>query len=101
MDKNLKNGIKIGVGVAYLALDAMNNALEKLQKEGKISKKDSERLVQQMAKEYEAKGRKYAEQAQKQVDAMIKSNHLVTKKDLAKINAELVRLNKQIKKYMN
>lgn len=100
MDKNMKRGLELGVGVTYLALDAVNETLNRLEKEGKINRKDSEKAVREVIKQYQSQSSKYAKEAQKQVDAIIKSNKIVTKKDLVRIDAEIKKLNKIVKRYM-
>ena len=98
MDKFVKKGMEFGVGVAYMAVKAMNGALDKLEKEGKINKKDSERLVKETVKKYEAQGEKYAKSAKKEMDSLAKSAPFVTKREMKELNAKIDSISKRLSK---
>jgi polyhydroxyalkanoate synthesis regulator phasin len=94
MDKLMQKGMEFGVGVAYMAVKAMNGALDKLEKEGKINRKDSERLVKETVKKYEAQGDRYAKSVKSQMDGLMKSAPFVTKKEMKELNARIDSISK-------
>ena len=99
MDKFVKKGMEFGVGVAYMAVKAMNGALDKLEKEGKIDRKDSERLVRETVKKYEAQGEKYAKNVKSQMDSLTKSAApFVTKKEMKELNDRIDSISKLLSK---
>jgi len=99
MDKLVNMGMKFGVGVAYIAVKAMNGALDKLEKEGKINKKDSERLVRETVKKYESQGEKYAKTVKNQMDGLTKSAApFVTKKEMKELNDRIDSISKMLSK---
>lgn len=95
IDKHIKTGLEFGVGLTYLTIGALTQVAKKLEKEGKINRKDSEKLVKDFLKQYQSEGGKYAKQA----EAYMKKNPFATKKDIAEINARINQINKLIKKY--
>ncbi len=99
MDKFVKKGMEFGVGVAYMAVKAMNGALDKLEKEGKIDRKDSERLVRETVKKYEAQGDRYAKSVKSQMDSLTKSAApFVTKKEMKELNDRIDSISKMLNK---
>ena len=99
MDKFVKKGMEFGVGVAYMAVKAMNGALDKLEKEGKINKKDSERLVRETVKKYEAQGEQYAKSVKSRMDSLTKSAApFVTKKEMKELNDRIDSISKMLSK---
>lgn len=99
MDKNVKKGLEFGAGLVYLTVGALAAGADKLAKEGKISRKDSEKLVKDVLKQYQAQGNRYAKQMQSQAAVFMKKNPIATKKDIAELNAKIAQLNKLVKKY--
>lgn len=98
MDKSVKKGLEFGVGMTYLAMDALDKSLKQLEKSGKISRKASEKLVMDTIREYQKEGQKYARQAQGQINAFMKANP-ATKKDIANLQSQIKQINKLLKKY--
>ena len=98
MEQMVKKGMEFGVGVAYLTVEALHGALNKLEKEGKINKKDSERLVKETVKKYEAQGEKYAKSAKKEMDSLAKSAPFVTKREMKELNAKIDSISKRLSK---
>lgn len=99
MDKFVKQGLEFGAGMTYMTMDALNKALKKLEKEGKINRRDSEKLVRDTVRGYQAMGSKYARQMESQVGQFIKKNPWATKKDIENLQAQIKRIDKLIKKY--
>lgn len=94
MDKNVKKGLEFGIGMTSITLEALTNALNKLEKEGKLNKKDGEKMAREVISKYQAAGRKYAAEVHSQMSRAMKANPIATKEDMKDLNA---RLNKQIK----
>ncbi len=94
MDKFVKKGLEFGAGMTAITLEAITNAVNKLEKDGKIDKKEGEKMVQDVISKYKAASKKYAADVQSQIDQSMKGNPIVTKKDIKNINA---RLDKEIK----
>jgi polyhydroxyalkanoate synthesis regulator phasin len=98
MDKMVKMGMEFGVGVAYMAVKALNGALDKLEKEGRINRKDSERLVKETVKKYQAQGDVYARTVKTKMDSLTKSAPFVTKKEMKELNARIDSISKMLNK---
>lgn len=98
VDKMVAKGMDFGAGVAYLAVGAMTDALHKLEKEGKIDKEVSEKLVQEATKKYEAEGKKYLKKVKGQMDQLMKSSPFVTRKQMDELNAKIKSINKLLAK---
>ncbi len=96
--KSIKKGIvDFGVGVvSYVAVEAIINSVKKLEKEGKLNKKEGEKLMHNAVKAYEKTSSKYAKELQMQVDSLMKASMkaspFATKKEIADLNAKLDRL---------
>jgi polyhydroxyalkanoate synthesis regulator phasin len=98
MDKMTKKGLEIGLGVAAITMAAVNDIMTELEKQGKVSRKDGEKMVRDMAKKYRSEGAKYAKKAEKQMDALMKKYPVVTQKDIEDIYAQIEKINKEISK---
>jgi polyhydroxyalkanoate synthesis regulator phasin len=96
MDKLTKRGLEIGLGVAAITITALGEVMKDLEQQGKISRKDGEKMVRDMAKKYKVEGAKYAKRAQSQMNELMKSSPIVTRKDLDEINAKIEKINKQL-----
>ena len=100
VDKMVKQGVEFGVGLALIAVKSLNGALDKLEKEGKIDSKASERLVSEAVKRYEAEGEKYAKSVQSQMDRLAKSTFpYISKKQMKEINKEMARISKTLSQH--
>ncbi|VVB76863.1 Poly(hydroxyalcanoate) granule associated protein (phasin) [uncultured archaeon] len=114
MDEFVKRGLKFGLGVSYITLDAVNDALDRLAKEGKISKADGEKMVRELTAKYTAERAQRVKEAQarmqkrmkemqkemqKQFDGAIKAAPFATKKDVASLNAKIEAMSKLLKKH--
>lgn len=96
MDEIIKKGLEFGLGVTYITVEALNEAMTTLEKEGKISRKEGQKMVQQMARKYQAKGTKYARDVQTQMDRLIKASPFATKKDIAELTEKINEISKII-----
>ncbi len=94
MDKFVKIGLELGVGLAFITVEALTNALDKLEKEGKLDKKDGDKMLKAVVAEYQAEGKKYADNLKSQIDALLKANPLAMKNDMNEMD---VRIKKDIK----
>ena len=100
MDKNVKKGLELGAGITYMAIDAVTAALSKLERDGKISRKESQKAVKDLMAQYDELSKNYAKDVQSKIDEVVRANKkLVTKKDIAYINAQMKKLNALLKKY--
>jgi polyhydroxyalkanoate synthesis regulator phasin len=99
MDKLVKKGIELGVGVTAITIAALAEAMVVLEKQGKISKKEGERMVHEMAKKYSAQGTKFAAQMHAQLNEIADAAApYATKKDIDTINASIEKISKQLNK---
>ena len=98
MGKMVKKSIEFGIGAAYLTVEALHAALDTLEKDGKISKKDSERLVKETVKKYEVQGGKYAKKVRHEMDSIAKSTSFATKKEMDELNVKIESISKQLGK---
>ncbi len=100
LDNFVQNSVKFGIGMTYLTLDSVTKAMKKLEKQGKINKKESEKFVNDMVKEYKTKGALYAKEMQKQMKKqtgkLAKNAPLVSQKDIDALNAKAAELSKQL-----
>jgi polyhydroxyalkanoate synthesis regulator phasin len=92
--KSDKNGlVEFGLGiVSFVVSDAMVNWIKKLEKEGKLTKKDGEKMMQDLIKKYNSTSSKFEKEVRSQVDDLIKASPIATKKDLDDINAKIEEL---------
>jgi polyhydroxyalkanoate synthesis regulator phasin len=98
MDELMKKGLELGLGITAITVGALTEAMNKLEKEGKISRKEGERMVRDVVDKYHAKNKKYMDDMQKQLEGLMKSMPFATKKDIENINARIERMFKQSKK---
>ncbi|MGA3020883.1 MAG: hypothetical protein ABSD68_02960 [Candidatus Micrarchaeales archaeon] len=98
MDQLVKKGLELGLGITAITVGALTEAMNKLEKEGKISRKEGERMVHDIVNKYHANNKKYMTDMQKQLDGLMKAMPFATKKDIDSINAKIERIFKQTKK---
>ncbi len=97
MDKLVKKGIELGVGVTAITIAALAEGMSVLEKQGKISQKEGERIVSEMSKKYGERGTKLAAQMHAQFNDIAKAAEpYATKKDIETINASIARISKQL-----
>jgi polyhydroxyalkanoate synthesis regulator phasin len=94
MEKNMKKWIEFGLGVAAITGEALNEAMTKLEKEGKISRKDGKRMVDAMISKYKSKQSKYESDARAQMASFMKTLPFATKKDIADLNRKISSMSK-------
>ncbi len=96
--KSIKDGlVEFGIGiVSYVAADAIVTAVKKLEKEGKLNRKEGEKLMHDVVQKYQTAGRKYGKDLQSHIDSVmeesVKASPFATKKDVEDINRKLDRL---------
>ncbi len=96
--KSIRDGlVEFGIGiVSYVAADAIVTAVKKLEKEGKLNRKEGERLMHDVVQKYQTAGRKYGKDLQSHIDSVmeesIKASPFATKKDIEDINRKLDRI---------
>ncbi len=98
VDKLVRQGIEFGFGVASITVKALNKALDDLEKEGKLDKKDSEKLVLETVKKYEKECDKYVKDVKAQLDKAKKSMPKLSKKELSEVNKRMNEINKMLNK---
>jgi polyhydroxyalkanoate synthesis regulator phasin len=98
MDKNVKKGLQFGVGVGYIAVEALEEAMGRLAKEGRINQRDAEKMVRDLATKYRLAGNEYSKEVQAKLDKFVKQAPFATKKDIADLNAKIDRMAKASKK---
>ena len=98
MDKNVRKGLQFGVGVGYIAVEALEEAMDRLAKEGRIDQKDAEKMVRELAAKYRLAGKEYSKEVQAKLDKFVKQAPFATKKDIADLNAKIDRVSKAAKK---
>ncbi|MCL5412811.1 MAG: hypothetical protein M1569_00175 [Candidatus Marsarchaeota archaeon] len=98
VDKLVRKGIEFGFGVASITVKALNKALDELEKEGHMDKKDSERLVLETVKRYEKEGDAYAKSVKAEMDRLSKSVPDLTKKEMKELNKKIDSITKMLNK---
>jgi polyhydroxyalkanoate synthesis regulator phasin len=100
----IKNGLvdfAIGV-VSYVTVDAIITQIKKLQKEGKLNRKDGEKMMHDVVKKYQTIGNKYTKDVQSRfgnlMKASIKTSPFATKEDIENLNAKIDELSMLSKK---
>lgn len=93
-NESIKKGlVEIGIGVAsYMIVNAVANEIKKLEKEGKLNKKDGEKMMNDAMNKYQTTKSKYAKDIQAQVNNLIKASPFATKKDIEALNAKMDKL---------
>ena len=99
MDELVKKGLQFGLGVTYITAKALNQAMVKMEKEGKIDRKDGEKLVKETIGKYQKEGNAYAKDVRTKLNKLVKVAPFASKKDIAEINAQIEKINKLVKKY--
>ncbi len=96
--KSIRDGlVEFGVGVvSYVAADAIITAVKRLEKEGKLNRKEGERLVHDVVQKYQKASTEYGKNLQSHIDTVmkesVKSSPFATKKDMESMNAKLDKL---------
>lgn len=96
--KSIKDGlVEFGIGiVSYVAADAIVTAVKKLEKEGKLNRKEGEKLMHDVIQKYQTAGSKYGKDLQAHIDSVmeesIRASPFATKKDVEDINRKLDRV---------
>lgn len=98
MDKIVRKGLEFGLGVGYITVEALEEAMDRLAREGKISKKDGEKMVRELVSKYEITGSKYSREVQARLDRFVKQAPFATKKDIADLNAKIARMGRPARK---
>lgn len=98
MDKIVKKGLEFGMGLAYITAGALKDAADILEKKGKISHKEGEKMVRATVKQYQAQSIKYAKNVQSQINSMTKKAPFASKKEMAELNAKIDKVIKQMSK---
>ncbi len=99
MDKRVKKGLEFGMGLAYITAGAMKDAADMLEKKGKISHKEGEKMVRATIKQYQAQSVKYAKDVQVQINSLMKkAPSFASKKEIAELNAKIDKVIKQVSK---
>ena len=103
--KTEKKGlVELGIGIVSLvAADAISNAMTKLEKEGKLNKKEAEKAMKEAVSKYKKLSGKYTDKLQSQIDDFIResvkaSNPFVSKKDFEELRAKMEKLDKDLRK---
>jgi polyhydroxyalkanoate synthesis regulator phasin len=100
MDKNIKKGLEFGMGLAYITADALKNAVDAMEKKGKLSHKEGEKMVKATIKSYQQQSVKYAQNVKSQINGMMKKSPFATKKEMADLNAKIDDVIKKMNKRM-
>jgi len=96
--KSIRDGlVEFGLGiVSYVAADAIVTAVKKLEKEGKLNRKEGEKLMHDVVQKYQTASSQYGKDLQSHIDSVmkesIKSSPFATKKDMEAVNAKMDRL---------
>jgi polyhydroxyalkanoate synthesis regulator phasin len=98
MDKLVKKGLEFGMGVAYITAGALKDAADIMEKKGKISHKQGEKMVQDTIKQYQAQSVKLAKDVRAQINGMMKKAPFASKKEMADLNAKIDKIIKQVSK---
>lgn len=99
MDKLVKKGLEFGMGIAYITAGALKEAADTLEKKGKISHKEGEKMVQATIKQYQAQSIKYARDVQAQINHMMKKAPFASKKEMADLSKKIDNVIKQVSKH--
>lgn len=94
MEKNVKKWLEFGLGIAAITGEALNEAMTKLEKEGKISRKEGKQMVDAMIKKYKSKQGKYESDARAQMASFMKTLPFATKKDIEDLNRKISNIGK-------
>lgn len=100
MDEKTKKELEeLGIGVASVAIVGVLAAtIRKMQKEGKLNKKEGERMLHQAIAGIRSVSTKYAKVANADMDRVVKAgtkaSPFATKKEIAQLNAKIDKLTK-------
>ncbi len=103
MDKKTKKELEgLGIGVASAVIvGVLATTVRKMQKEGKLNKREGEKIIKNTMAQVNAASTKYAGEAQEQVDkvlkASVKASPFATKKEIRDLNAKMDKLMKMQK----
>jgi polyhydroxyalkanoate synthesis regulator phasin len=91
-----KELLEIGVAVAAIIVIAeVANAAYKLEKKGKLNKKEAGKMVQDAVSKYQRAGTKYVKEAQVELDKLAKASPFVTKSYIRRLNLKVDQLSKK------
>lgn len=98
MNRWVKKGLELGAGVTYITAEAALDAIEKLEKQGRIDKDEGRRMINELFRKSGMKESKMKKEIGKQISSMIKASPFATKKEMTRLNAKIDKLNSLLKK---
>src|SRR5271157_4600837 len=98
MDKMVKKGLEFGLGIASITANALNDAVKTMEKKGKLSHTEGERMVQATIKSYQVQSIKYAKDVRSQINSMLKKAPFATRKEIDDLDAKMDAIIKQMSK---
>jgi polyhydroxyalkanoate synthesis regulator phasin len=84
MRKKVKKGVMIGLGLAAITKDAVEKRVKKLQKQGKLNKKEARKFLNKVSKTAKTKQGRILKIVNKEVDKAFKAIKVAANKDLRK-----------------
>jgi polyhydroxyalkanoate synthesis regulator phasin len=93
-----KNLFYSGIGIISLTADKIQQLVDELIKDKKISTQEGERIVKDFLKSSDEKKKEYEEEFKKIVEKVISKFPFATKKEVEELKAQIEKLEKQINK---
>jgi len=98
MEKTIANATKLGIGVAIVSRDALEDLIKKASKDSSVSEKEARKAVNDLVVE----SKRREEQLKKQVAHAIRvvktKSPVVARKEVDKMKVEIAKLKEQLKK---
>ncbi len=93
-----KDLVEVGIGVASVVIaEVLGTTIYKMQKDGKLNKKEGEKMMRDTIAKVRATGTRYAKQANSQMSNLAKASPFATKREMAQLNAKIDKLIKSQK----
>ncbi|MCL0065646.1 hypothetical protein M1N79_02005 [Dehalococcoidia bacterium] len=91
----MKKGILIGIGVASLTKDRVEELVEKIAEENKLSEEEGRKLVMELLEKSEEARKEFQDQVGKRVKETLKTMDILSGEEFQALNARIEKLEGQ------
>ncbi|MCL0084031.1 phasin family protein [Dehalococcoidia bacterium] len=91
----MKKGILIGIGVASLTKDRVEELVEKIAEESKLSEEEGRKLVKELLEKSEEARKEFQDQVEKSMQKALKTMNIPSREELQDLKARIEKLEGQ------
>ncbi|MFA7132530.1 MAG: hypothetical protein WC108_04450 [Bacteroidales bacterium] len=97
VDLMTQQATKLGIGVAIVSKDALENFIKKMSKDSKVSEKEARHAVTELIIESQRREKELQAKVKAVIKSAKESSPVVLKKDMLKLKAEIAELKQKLK----